>query len=239
MSARHSSACFTFDPLNPLSTVKPLFRFLTLLCCLFLSAAEGYGQAVPDTSLNTIIPDSLAEMRRAEKAPRVEAAPPARITAQSPLPFQPNPKKAALYSAILPGSGQLYNREYWKIGLIYAGVGASAYFMIDNTKQYRAYRRGYVARITNLNVRDEYTDLWSPDPIQTRSNLQTLQDAYKRYLDLTVLLSVVGYALQVLDALAFAHLKNFDVSRDITLRVQPVAAPAGNGAGVGLVMRFK
>lgn len=215
------------------------FRFLLLLLVLCGTGLHTAAQAVPDTSLNTVIPDSLAERRRAELAPRMEAVPPA--PANAPLvagPFQPNPKKSALYSAILPGAGQFYNREYWKVGLVYAGVGAATYFLIDNTKQYREFRRAYVARITDLNVQDEYTNLWSPDPIQTRSNLQTLQDTYKRYLDLTVLLSVVGYTLQVLDALTFAHLKNFDVSRDITLRLAPVAAPGG-GIGVGLVFGYK
>lgn len=216
--------------------------FLSRLVLLFLLQAltglKGLAQAVPDTSLNKIIPDSLPERRRAELAPRVEAVPRATDTTARILAFQPNPKKSALYSAVLPGSGQLYNREYWKVGLIYAGVGASVYFLVDNTNKYQKYRKAYVARITDLNVQDEYTGLWTPDQVQTRANLQILQDTYKRYLDLTVLLSVVGYTLQVLDALAFAHLKNFDVSRDISLRMAPVAAPNG-GAGIGLVMAFK
>jgi hypothetical protein len=69
-----------------------------------------------------------------------------------------------------------------------------------------------------------------------QAELRQLQDGYKRYLDMTVLFTVVGYTLQVIDAVVFAHLKNFDMSRDISLRIQPVAAP--NGAGIGLVMNF-
>lgn len=183
------------------------------------------GQAVPDTSLKQAIPDSaIREKEKVESLPNDGAE-----TTYEPKRWQPNPKKAGLYSAILPGAGQLYNRQYWKIPVVYVGVGAAAYFIKFNSDKYRSYRRAYVASLQGKE--HEFTDLYD------QAALKQLQDGYKRYLDMTVLFTVVGYTLQVVDAVVFAHLKNFDMSRDITLRVQPVAHPLG--AGIGLVAHFK
>ncbi len=205
--------------------------WLVLLICL------GYGlsaraQAVPDTSLNQVVPDTLP----ARNAPILSAPALDQVVYDSLkvalLPFQPNPKKSALYSAILPGAGQLYNRQYWKVPVVYAGVAVAAYFLIDNSREYQRFRRGYIARINNANVQDEFTDKYSG------AQLQVLQNAYRKYLDMTILFTGLGYTLQVLDALTFAHLKNFDVSKNISMRMRPVAMPAGD-PGFGLVMNFK
>jgi hypothetical protein len=142
--------------------------------------------------------------------------------------FEPKPKKAALYSAILPGMGQAYNRQYWKIPVIYAGVGVSGYFLIFNANQYQKYRKIYIARLQGDNSDDM--------PYYSNDNIKTLQDAYKKYLDMTVLLTALGYTIQMADALAAAHLRNFDVSPNISMRLQPVMTPIG--PGIGLVAHF-
>ena len=203
---------------------------IVVLIC-FLPGLAG-AQAVMDTSMNQIVGDTLP----ARNAP-VREIPSAEQAAYDSLkgihaPFQPNPKKSALYSAILPGAGQLYNRQYWKIPVVYAGVGATVGFIIHNSNQYRRFRKAYVSRINDPTFQDEFT-------LQGRTinDLQILQNAYKKDLDLTVLLGVIGYTLQVLDALTFAHLRNFDVSKNISLKMQPVSMPNGD-AGLGLVMRF-
>src|SRR5690606_20047896 len=146
------------------------------------------------------------------------------------IPFQPLPKKAGLYSAILPGAGQVYNRQYWKVPIVYAGLGAAGYFFFDNLKQYQRYRRAYILRL--------YTPPVVEEEQYTVDDLRSLQNGFRQYLDITVLLAAVGYAAQILDAVAAAHLKNFDMSPDISLRMQPVVYPQG-GLGVGLVMNFK
>lgn len=222
------------------------FRLVLLSAFLLLAGQSSFAQAVPDTSLNSgVVSDSLADKKAAELEERTKVDVISESAASSTTGrdhlvvkagFQPNPKKSALFSAILPGSGQLYNRQYWKVGLVYAGIGVAGYFLIDNTRQYRKYRKAYVERLSNPNYQDEFTGLWSPE--QTVTNLQTLQNTYKKYLDLTYLISGIGYVLQVIDALAFAHLKNFDISHDISLRFRAVPEPNG-GAGIGLVMQFK
>jgi hypothetical protein len=141
------------------------------------------------------------------------------------------PKKAALFSAILPGLGQITNRHYWKLPIIYAGVGIAGYFIAFNSEKHNYYRKLYAGR---LNNDPKYLEM---DSRLTNENVKYLQDAYRRDLDLTVLLTAVGYGLQVMDAVVFAHLKNFDISEDISLRLKPTALPAG-GIGLGLVMNF-
>lgn len=207
-----------------------LFAGLALL--LMLPHVKAGAQAVPDTSLNRVLADTIPP----RNAPVLDAPAPNQVAYDSLkgklLPFQPNPKKSALYSAILPGAGQLYNRQYWKIPVVYAGVGASIGFIIFNSQEYQRYRKAYVARINDPTHVDEFTEKG-----YRMSDLQTYQNAYKKDLDLTILLTAIGYTLQVLDALTFAHLNNFDVSRNISLNMQPIVLPNGN-PGFGLVMQF-
>jgi hypothetical protein len=209
--------------------ILPVF----LLCLVQIRAA---AQAVPDTSLNNVLADTIP----ARNAPVLAEPAPDQVAYDSLkgkiLPFQPNPKKSALFSAILPGAGQLYNRQYWKIPVIYAGLGAAVGFLIYNTREYQRFRSAYVNRLNNPFYQDEFSRFGISNST-ILSYLQTNQNAYKKDLDLTYLLTGVGYMLQVMDALAFAHLRNFDVSRNISVNMQPVALPNGD-PGLGLVMRF-
>ncbi len=145
-------------------------------------------------------------------------------------PYQPIPKKSGLYSAILPGLGQVYNHQVWKVPVIYLGLGIAAYYINDNLNNYQTYRHAYISRIANPNYKDNFTNIYSS------SQLQQLQSDYNKYLDLSVLYTVVGYGLQVMDAITSAHLKNFDISRDISLHVSPVIN--NKGAGLGFVFEF-
>lgn len=145
--------------------------------------------------------------------------------------FQPDAKRAGLYSAIIPGLGQAYNRQYWKVPVIYVGLAVAGYFIADNYNNYQSFRKAYIGRINNPYPTDEYVGKYTTD------QLQQLQDGYSRYLNLTVLFTGIGYSLQIVEAITGAHLRNFDVSRDLSLHVSPVFTP--QYAGVGLVVNFK
>jgi Family of unknown function (DUF5683) len=149
---------------------------------------------------------------------------------KKPLLFQPNPKKAGLYSAILPGLGQVYNRQIWKVPFIYAGLAVAGYFIVDNLNNYQLYRKAYVGRINNPNPTDQFKDLY------TESQLQQLQDDYGKLLNETIFYTVIGFGGQVIDAIVSAHLRNFDVSRDISLKMVPSVTP--NTVGMALVLKF-
>jgi len=147
--------------------------------------------------------------------------------------FQPNPKKAGLYSAIVPGLGQLYNREYWKIPVVYVGIGIAGYFFLNNLNNYQSYRLAYIGRINNPYPTDKYVNIYTTD------QLNQLQNDYSKYLDMTALFSGIGYMLQVLDAITSAHLKNFDISRDISMHMKPVVIPIGTNVGLGMALVVK
>ncbi len=148
-----------------------------------------------------------------------------------------SPKKAALLSAILPGAGQVYNKKYWKLPIIYAAAGGLVYSFQFNQSRYIKYRTAYKYRIDNdASTMDDYIGVYSDD------NLNTLQKYYHRYRDLTVLGFAAVYALNIIDASVDAHLFTFDVSDDLTLKVQPtLIQTAGMNrytTGLGLSLHF-
>lgn len=146
--------------------------------------------------------------------------------------FEPNPKKSGMYSSILPGLGQAYNRQYWKIPVVYAILGTAGYFIGYNYNKYTEYRQAYIYAIDgDPNTNDELSKFYDAP------SLQRLQNNYKQDLDIIVLLTSVGYALQIMDAVASAHLKNFDISKDISMQMKPMVQ--NNFVGLGLVMNFK
>lgn len=124
------------------------------------------------------------------------------------------PRKASIMSAVLPGLGQAYNRKYWKIPLIYAGLGGFGYMLVTNHNQYKTYR-GY--------LRAEYDD----DPLTKNTtgisgeNLAIIKNGYRKSRDLAGIAVVLIYLLNIIDANVDAHLKTFDVSDDLSFRAFP------------------
>lgn len=205
-----------------------VFVLSWILLAAVVSSAQSNSTGTYDTSFK-----SGKGLPRQDSSQTEEVNKPVDASAQDSLripvrimPFQPNPKKAGLYSSIVPGLGQFYNKEYWKIPLIYTGAVVAGYFFIKNLNSYNDYRMAYIGRINNPYPNDKYVNIY------TTSQLQQLQSDYNKYLDLTVLFSGLGYALQVLDAVTSAHLKNFDVSRDISMKVKPVISPLYNGVAL-------
>ena len=142
------------------------------------------------------------------------------------------PKRSAFYSILFPGLGQINNRQYWKLPIVYGLLGAGVYFFQDNLKNYNRFRRIYINR-KNLIFDDDY-------PYFSLQQIQAERDYYKKFLDITVLLTAVGYGLQIMDANVFAHLKGFDISEDISLQWQPQfqTTPFGVAPGMGIALKF-
>jgi hypothetical protein len=136
----------------------------------------------------------------------------------APIVTEPvhSPRKAALYSAVLPGLGQAYNREYWKIPLVYAALGITTGTFIINMSEYRKFRNAYRIRMDgNADTHDEFEGLY------TDNGLKIYRDGYREYVDYSVLVFVLAYGLNILDATVFAHLRNFDMSDDLSMRITP------------------
>jgi len=141
-----------------------------------------------------------------------------------------SPKKATLYSAILPGMGQAYNKKYWKIPIIYAGFGTIGYFIHWNNDNYKILKQAY-SDLTDgdENTRSyedleasEYYDLDDPtDYNNFKTGLSKQQSYYRRNRDLLIISMVGFYGLNIIDASVDAHLFDFDISEDLTFNWQP------------------
>jgi hypothetical protein len=132
-------------------------------------------------------------------------------------PYDPlAPARAAFYSAVLPGLGQAYNGKYWKIPLVYAGLGVGIYFYLDNDKEYDRYRSIYKRRLAGFND-DEFTRSDGTQRI-TNDGLIRAQRFFQRNKELSLLVTAGIYALNIIDANVTAHLQQFNVSEDLSLR---------------------
>lgn len=143
-------------------------------------------------------------------------------------------KRSAYYSLVLPGAGQINNKDYWKVPVVYLALGTSIYFIVTNNNGYNDARREYAYRLDNpsgvLNE-DKYGGLNITQVGQDR-------DYYKRFLDMSVMATVAIYGLQVMEANVAAHLKGFDVSDNISMQVRPAAMPTPYGITPGLTFAF-
>lgn len=147
------------------------------------------------------------------------------------------PKRSAYYALMFPGLGQLNNRDYWKLPIVYGLLGAGVYFFVDNSTNYNKARQEYAYR------QDKGANSFLYPKYQSY-NLEAVafdRDEYKRLLDMTVLLSIAGYGLQVMEANASAHLKGFDISDDISMKIRPTAVPSPYGIlpGISVAFNFK
>lgn len=142
-----------------------------------------------------------------------------------------SPSRAAFYSAILPGLGQVYNKKYWKVPLVYGAMGTSLYFYFDNNKKYNQYRDAYKRRLAGFND-DEFQYLDDNRLIQA-------QRFYQRNRDLSLLITAAFYILNIVDANVDAHLMQFNVSDDLSVVPDVYQNEINQMPNVGLTLNFK
>lgn len=142
------------------------------------------------------------------------------------------PAKAAFYSAVLPGLGQAYNKRYWKIPIVYAGLGAGIYFYSVNDREYNRYRDAYKRRLAG------YTD----DEFQGILEDATLVDAQKKFRrqkEISILATAAIYILNIIDANVDAHLRQFNVDEDLSLQPNLNVDEFTGRANYGLSLNLK
>lgn len=147
-----------------------------------------------------------------------------------------SPKKALLLSAVLPGAGQVYNKQVWKVPIIYAAAGIVTYFAITNGKNKEKFKDEYYNRI-NGNTDDLLSDYAS----YTDNGIYNLYNAYKSNFQLSIIVGVALYAVNLLDAYVYGHLFSFDMSDDLSLNIAPYYQPAYNNiasSSFGLSFKF-
>ena len=142
--------------------------------------------------------------------------------------WRPNPKRAMWLAIVLPGAGQIYNRKYWKLPLVYGGVVGCAYAMRWNNQMYRDYSQAYMDLMDNdpntqsynqflhLGVKIDETNI-----DRDKTLFKNRKDRFRRWRDLSVFCMIGVYALSIVDAYVDASLSEFDISNNLSLRVEP------------------
>jgi hypothetical protein len=148
-----------------------------------------------------------------------------------------SPRLATIFSAVLPGLGQAYNKKYWKIPVVYAALGVTGYFYVNNNRQYKDFSQAYKFRTDeNPATTDPYVDQYTDD------QLKLLRDYYRRNLELTVIAGFAIYALNIIDAAVDAHLYDFEVNDDLSMKIEPTFSLPLNGnlqwGGLKLTLKF-
>lgn len=148
-----------------------------------------------------------------------------------------DPRKATIRSAILPGWGQAYNKEYWKIPIVYGALSIPVITFVFNNTWYKRTRDAYTILINqdSAHYGDIYGDLARYD---TRT-LQNARNQYRRDRDYSVLWFLILWGVNVVDATVFGHLKHFDVSDDLNVQVNPTFNNVTKSPGLSFVVNFK
>jgi hypothetical protein len=192
---------------------KPL---CTVLCIAFLSLFSFSQTQIDSTSVGDLNDFKLdTEINKARE------------------PINPlAPSKAAFYSAILPGLGQAYNKKYWKIPIVYAAIGTGVYFYITNTNELNRYRDAYKRRQAGFTD-DEFFGQLSDD------SLIRAQKQFRRNQELSILVTLGLYALNIIDANVDAHLLQYNVDENLAIKPHVKYNEMENTTDLGLTLNFK
>ncbi|WP_179336266.1 DUF5683 domain-containing protein [Winogradskyella costae] len=142
------------------------------------------------------------------------------------------PSKAAFYSAVLPGLGQAYNKKYWKIPIVWGAIGTGVYFFVSNDKQFDRYRDAYKSRLAGFTS-DEFYGSISDD------GLIRAQEQFRRNKEMSILITLGLYALNIIDANIDAHLLQFNVDPNLSLSPHYQYNELENTSDLGLTLNFK
>ncbi|MDA0325871.1 MAG: DUF5683 domain-containing protein [Bacteroidetes bacterium] len=169
-------------------------RFTATLFCLFICLA----------TLAQSNKDELDETAKQNKKNTSRALDPLR------------PAKAAFYSAVLPGLGQAYNKKYWKIPIVYGAIGTGLYFYLDNNKLYKQYRNAYKRRLAGFTDDEFYGP--GDTPFLSDEALIRAQRTLKRNKELSMLVTVGLYVLNIIEANVDAHLLQYNLDENLALK---------------------
>lgn len=217
-------------------------RFIFLLFVffgLFFCTAQEEEKESPKDSVQNSADSLKTDLKR--RGVRVEAA---SVEKKRINPLAPS--KAAFYSAVLPGLGQIYNKKYWKVPIVYGALGTGIYVYSFNNTEYDRFREAFKRRRAGFTD-DEFFDIngdGNPDgmPDVSESALQDAQERFQRDRDLALLITIVLYALNVIDANVDAHLKQYNVDEDLVFDIKPYIdlnpIDANPNFGLGMVVKF-
>ncbi len=152
------------------------------------------------------------------------------------------PRAAAFRSAIIPGWGQVYNKKYWKVPIVYTALGITGFIFLDNIKTYKEYKFAYAARIKAEQQPPDSTDYFKLKELYkliSPGSIQAARNRFRQYVDYSALFFIIFWGLNVVDATVDAHLKSFDVSPDLSLQIKPGHSEMAGTNGISLVLHIR
>lgn len=202
------------------------FVYATLLMIFCLCSIVSIAQEQADTLNNR------KETREERKIENRDI-----LASDTTVPKAFEPRKATIRSAIIPGWGQAYNKKYWKIPIVYGALGVSAGVFFFNMKTYKQLKQAVIYRRDTIPAND---NLIAPDlqPLSTET-LIFYRNAFRQNIDYSVLAFILLWGLNVVDATVDAHLKGFNVSPDLSLKIKPQYDPGLSTAGLTLVFQLR
>ena len=221
-----------------LKYIRILFVFLFSLQCGLMHAVEEVSPSAADSllvdSVEAIIPEMYAvenvkedTLNNAGSANKAQSISKKKKEEQQVVKdyFKPDPKKATWYAIVCPGLGQIYNRSYWKLPILYGGMLTFTYLIRWNGGMYNDYHNAYHDILDSDPNTQSYLSLVPEyDGTQTwlKTTLKSKTERYRRARDLSTFGMVALYLVSVVDAFVDAHLYDFTVTDDLTLRVEPI-----------------
>jgi len=188
-----------------------IYRTIWLIFVLMLMN-QNITYAQVDTTQN---PEVLRKNNAAERKARKKAR---RQKFLSKLPKNHNPKTATLL-ALIPGAGQIYNHRYWKLPIVYGGLGALGYFTVTNYVEFSCFRRAYLSKVDE-DPNTNYTCSLA-DTSASAATLKLYRNNARSNSETFLLLTILFYGLTITDAFVDAHLMHFDIDDDLSLHVSP------------------
>ena len=189
---------------------------------------------------DSIAADNTRKMLEMTAAPEVDEQPVPTDSLQKAVDVKqwiPDPAKATWMALVIPGGGQIYNRKFWKLPIFYGGFAGCAYALTWNNKMYNDYSDAYRAAVNEEWDSSSITDLLPPgytgsiSHSQLTETLRRRKDTYRRYRDLSIFAFIGVYLLSVVDAYVDAELSNFDITPDLSMKVEPAVIDNNNSVG--------
>ncbi|GGK70583.1 DUF5683 domain-containing protein [Rufibacter glacialis] len=213
---------------------------------LFLFVGFSFCSSTGTAQVVTAGPDSVVVSGAKAQTDTLELPKPKNV--KEAIGRWSKPAQAAFYSAVVPGLGQAYNKSYWKIPLVYATGAVIGYFIYDNNRKYQDYASALRIRLDgNPNTIDPYSNTYGfAEGLannQGTINLRRFRDFHRKYRDLDIILGVLAWGLNIMEAHVDAHLRAFDVSEDLSLELkpnlQPLRGTPSYSAGLSLQLNLK
>ena len=208
---------------------KTIQRLLLTAILWIATIGTAYSQGYDATAIiypdTTDAVDATLDTLRIEQLAKKVKTPKAKRDWNT---WRPNVKRALWLAVVIPGGGQIYNRKYWKLPLFYGGFVGCAYAINWNGQMYHDYAQAYMDIMDDDPNTQSYNSFLHLGNTITESNKARYQelfrkrkDRYRRYRDLSIFAAVAVYALSVIDAYVDASLSEFDISDDLSLRIEP------------------